>query len=113
MPYSFSSSRTAAFQRVKDLRASFVHTQKCTKKIRSDVRQLVFQHCVIQTVAIFEDYIGDVISQWFYRLGTAGADAGKLPLDLRLHALANAMEHNYRDFVGDEDELKEVEKMNR
>ncbi len=104
MPYSTTAARNKALLRVKNLRVPFVYAKVRTRKLPTYVRDAVFQNCVFQLSAVFEDYIFDLLSGWFLKLQSNGANAGALPALTRSLAIIKSQEENFRRYIGDRDE---------
>ena len=71
------------------------------------IRDSIFQNCVFQISATLEDYVAELISQWFAQLGGHGAPNSAIPLHTRSFFVAKSQEDIFKSFLalGDEGEL--------
>lgn len=105
MSYSCSSARQKASTRIRGLRGPFIYAKIRTKKLPTHVRDAIFQNCVFQLSAAFEDFLYDLISRWFSSLQTGNAANSRLPPLTRALALIKSQEENFRRYTGDKNEV--------
>lgn len=104
MPYSRTAAREAADQRMRDIRKPFVFAKARPRAIPTEVRDAIFQNCVFQLSAVFEDYIYQVLTSWLTRIRVSNLPAGSLSKELRLSQILVEFDKIYRDYWSDLDE---------
>jgi len=104
MPYSRSQARLDAANRLQGLKAPYHFARIRTRALPTPVRDAVFQTCVFQMSAIFEDYIQSVTRSWFDKVQSVGLPNSALPEYTRTVAILKYQEQAFKRFVGLGDE---------
>lgn len=97
--------------RLKEMHRTFDYAKRRTRKLPTHVRDAIFQNCVFLLSATLEDFIADVLTQWFNELLKQKATGSLMPEVTRLFLLARSMEANYFNYVADRDEVKLASKI--
>lgn len=100
MPYSRSGARSGAQARIAVVAKPFFYAKVRSRKLPTDVRDAIFQNCVFQLSATFEDYLSDLLSGWLSRLQTSGATSDILPIELRAVIVARSQAEEYKRYIG-------------
>lgn len=104
MPYSRSTARISAIERLRGLREPFIYAKVRTRSLPTPVRDAIFQNSVFQMCAVLEDYFGEITTSWFTNLLSAEADASAVPALTRALVVARIYEETFRRYIGLGDE---------
>lgn len=81
-----------------------MYAKRRTRNLPTHVRDAVYQNCVFQLSAVLEDYLADLLGQWFTNLRARGALNEALPEITRSLAVLRSQEESFRRYIGDKDE---------
>lgn len=106
MRYKRSISRDAFDGRIKALLSKAIKANRLSQK-HNDIRDIVFQCCILQMSASMESYIKLMLESWAFCLRTNGKSAADVPKRARAHTVAARISNHFSrySYSGDEREL--------
>ncbi len=104
MRYRKSGSRLLFDDRVQYLTKKANKANTLDAK-HADLRDIVFQCCILHFSAALESYIKLVIEAWVFRLNDPKKNASNIPLRTRAYAAAHQISSHFSKYVIDKNEL--------
>jgi hypothetical protein len=104
--YERSSSRNRAIERLSSLRQGFIYAKVRKKSLPNYARESIFYNCVFQLSATFEDFVADLLANWFAKVSALPAASSALPTSTRATVIARSLSDAFRLYGADGDETK-------
>jgi len=106
MPYAKSIARKEFILRTGSIQKICQNATPKSIGVSSPDIELLYQAAIFKTSAFIEEYLKDIISDWFHRAAINGFTAASLPDDLKWFSIVNAHLHEYEHFFYSKDEKR-------
>jgi len=111
MPYSKSAAKKSFDARVKDLDRHARHAAYRNKKMRNEIRDLVFHSVIFHLSAALEDYVASLIGSWIHQVVARGMRSNALPPVARSYVIFHRQKVHYANFLSTNDEARILKRL--
>jgi hypothetical protein len=111
MPYSRSSAKKVFDTRIGDLSRHARYTAYKNKRMKGEIRDLVFQSVVFHLSAALEDYLANLIGSWIHQVTLRKMNSSALPAISRSYVIFHRQKAHYSNFVSTNDETKILKRL--